>query len=378
MSSSNSCESSARFTAPVYLDAAPLTSSRLTGIGRYTARLAIALAARTRLRLYLDRSELHPSPRLDWSHDQDLGRWARAVGRSPRSQLSPPAGSVGICSGTRNTTRRFDHEISIIHDLTPLFLPEVHVAATIRDFQRLAASTLLLADALIADSHATRADIELLTDVPPARIVVGRPGASLCVQRHLHPSAVSRRPEVGIMVATLEPRKNAAFLADWFFDSPVLPENAELWWVGSKGWLASKSDLGTRRSRGGRKLRLLGAVSDKELCRLYRTAGWMAYPSLYEGFGFPVLDALRHGVSVMCAGNSSLIEFEPAGVTFFDPLDPSSLDRCFERRRPAEDVIAPPHPLDEQFSWDRVVDLIASTAAGCSSRGETSVVSQCA
>jgi hypothetical protein len=180
------------------------------------------------------------------------------------------------------------------------------------------------------------------------------------------------------MVATLEPRKNAAFLADWFFDSPVLPENAELWWVGSKGWLANKSDLGTRRSRGGRKLRLLGTVSDTELCRLYRTAGWMAYPSFYEGFGFPVLDALRHGVSVMCAGNSSLIEFERAGVTYFDPLDPSSLDRCFERRRPAAGVFDPPHPLDDHFSWGRLVDLIELLAAGGTSRGETSAVSQCA
>src|SRR5206468_2768173 len=124
-------------------------------------------------------------------------------------------------------------------------------------------------------------------------------------------SAPARRPEVGLVVSTVEPRKNAFFLLDWFRESSALPDGAELWWAGAVGWLTSRRKLRAYRDLGrGRRVRFLGVVSDADLCRHYRTAGWTAYPSLYEGFGFPVLDALRHGAPVLASYNSSLRELE--------------------------------------------------------------------
>ena len=79
-------------------------------------------------------------------------------------------------------------------------------------------------------------------------------------------------------------------------------------------------------------------VPDAALCRLYRRAGRTIYPSLYEGFGFPVLDSLRHGTPVLTSQNSSLREFTVPGVTFFDPCDAATLDAAWvasqARRRP--------------------------------------------
>src|SRR5262249_28302000 len=159
-----------------------------------------------------------------------------------------------------------------------------------------------------AVSHSTKADASWLCAFDPARVVVAHSGPSLCVARHLDPRPVARRAEVGLVVSTLEPRKNPFFLLDWFRETQALPEGAELGWVGRVGWLPSRRRLRAYRSLKGRRVRFLGVVSDARLCRLYRSAGWTAYPSLYEGFGFPVLDALRHGAPVLASYHSSLRE----------------------------------------------------------------------
>ena len=135
---------------------------------------------------------------------------------------------------------------------------------------------------------------------------------------------------MGLMVSTLEPRKNANFVIDWFRSSELLPDGTELWWVGRIGWPKSPRLLqDLQRGHKGRRIRLLGVVSDQQLCELYQTVGWSVYPSLYEGFGFPVLDSLRHGVPVLSSCNSSLREFAHPGVHFFDPHDAATLDQAW-------------------------------------------------
>jgi glycosyltransferase involved in cell wall biosynthesis len=151
-------------------------------------------------------------------------------------------------------------------------------------------------------------------------------------------------------------------LIDWFHSSRVLPRDMELWWVGKMGWLLSPKELEAMTAPpGGRRVRFLGNVSDAELCRLYRTASWSIYPSIYEGFGFPVLDALRHGTPVLTSMNSSLAEFRHPGVFFFDPYDAATVDAAWlEFDRFTGSVIAPAE-LDRLYSWDRtaaeVLDL---------------------
>jgi glycosyltransferase involved in cell wall biosynthesis len=169
---------------------------------------------------------------------------------------------------------------------------------------------------------------------------------------------------VGLVVSTLEPRKNAAFLLEWFQGTTMLPPDAELWWVGPMGWLTSRRQLKRLGySAGGRRVRFLGVVSDAQLCRLYRHAAWSIYPSLYEGFGFPVLDALRHGTPVLTSNNSSLREFESPGLFFFDPCDTATVDLAWQEYLAAGPVAIPTQPLDRLFSWDRVADILLTQHA---------------
>ena len=258
----------------------------------------------------------------------------------------------------------FAIESSILHDFTPLIVPKTHAQKTVGLFQGLFGKTLLSSDFAVAVSHSTKADAEWLTEFDPDRIVVAPSGPSLCVERHASKRVIERHPNVGLVVSTLEPRKNAFFLLDWFQDSKEIPDGAELWWVGPLGWLTSKRELKKYRNMSrNRHVRFLGVVSDARLCELYRTAGWSIYPSLYEGFGFPVLDALRHGAPVLGAFHSALREFRSPGVFSFDPCDADTVDLAWKRFEAVRaDLMIPIAELDAAHDWDRVARTLLDTA----------------
>jgi glycosyltransferase involved in cell wall biosynthesis len=344
----------------IFLDANPLADRHLTGIGRYTVRLALALAARAPIRFFTNGQELSAPPGLDWSQDQDLGAWGRKVWNGRRKPLgTPPEGSLGIYGCLRPIEKQFSFEVSILHDFTPQVVPYTHAEKTRQMFQGFYAKSLLSSDLALAVSHSTKADASWLTDFDQDRIIVAHSGPTACVGRHSHTGPVARDPKIGLVVSTLEPRKNAFFLLDWFRDSAALPDDLELWWVGPMGWLTSRKQLkGHLPAKGRRKVRFLGVVSDAELCRLYQTAGWTIYPSLYEGFGFPVLDALRHGTPVLTSYNSSLREFQTPGLFFFDPCDPSTVDEAWRQFQQAGPITIPREDLDRHYHWDRVAGTL--------------------
>lgn len=357
-------------TAPrqptVFIDANPLSERHLTGIGRYTARVALALADQAAdVRFFSFQRELVPPSGLSWDQDEDLSAWGRGLWRGRLKPLTGvPSDALGLYTCLRPAERSFPFEVSILHDFTPLIVPQTHSDQTRRDFQFFFGRGLLASDAAVAVSHSTKADAGWLSAFDPLRIAVAHSGPSLCVRRHLRGSRpVRRRPEVGLVVSTLEPRKNADFLLDWFRQTEVLPADAELWWVGSMGWLMSQKALRAAIKRSRRKVRLLGIVPDAKLCELYATAGWTVYPSLYEGFGFPVLDALRHGAPVLAGYHSSLREFRSEGLEFFDPRDPSTLDSAWRAMRSSDSAPIPIEALDHHFDWGRVARTILNPPA---------------
>ena len=363
----------------VFVDAAPLSEPHPTGIGRYTARLALALNAlpRCTLRFASADAEIIAPRSLDWSQDQDLARWAKSVWRGrriPLSEVDVPADSLGLFCCQRPPIRRFPFEVSVLHDFTPLIVPWTHTAKTVRQFQEFFARDLLFSDAAISVSRSTKADARWLCDFPADRIKVAPSGPSLCVERHLHEPFVVRRPEVGLVVSTLEPRKNPFFLLDWFKSTDALPEDSELWWVGPVGWLTSRRRLRpyARANSKGRRVRFLGKVSDAELCRLYQTAGWSAYPSLYEGFGFPVLDALRHGTPVLASAHSSLCELDHSGVHFFDPYDADTVDGAWRSLLASNAIVTPSMILDTLYRWDEVARAVLALPETLSMKSDRS------
>ncbi len=358
---------------PVYFDANPLSDRHLTGIGRYEARLALAMAAFRPVRFFKKDHLVDPPADLNWSQDQDLGAWARRLMEGERVRFDPPpSGSIGIWPLLRPIERTFDREVTILHDLTPLILPHTHKEETRSHFQGLCAKAITSSDMALAVSHSTAADAAWLAEIDPSRIAVAHSGPSLCVGRHAEAEPAARLADVGLIVSTLEPRKNPDFLFEWFYSSKALPDNAELWWVGPDGWLTSKERLEQfeRQEGSDRRVKFLGVVSDAELCKLYRTVGWSIYPSLYEGFGFPVLDSLRHGTPVLTSYNSSLREFDSKGLYFFDPCDTSTVDDAWRQFKAEGPVEIPREPLERLYSWDNVARTLLERCADVSSLEE--------
>jgi glycosyltransferase involved in cell wall biosynthesis len=355
-------KSRASSTSPscVYMSAEPFFWGVFAGIPRYAARLGLALAAHLPVRYFLGSEELLTPEGIDWSQDQDLEQWGRTIARSERRPLGTPASDcIGLYCLARSQGRRFHYEVNILHDFCAMVLPWAFPPDLRDGFVKFLTGHILESELVLADSHATKADALWFSPLDAERVVVAPPGPSLCVETHCHPDPVVRSDRIGLVVSTIEPRKNAGFLLDWFHKTPLLPPDMELWWVGKLGWAMPQSELERMaHPAGGRRVRFLGNVSDAALCRLYQLAGWSIYPSLYEGFGFPILDSLRHGTPVLASCTSSMGEFDHPGVFFFDPHDPGTVDLAWQRLRETRQPTVPRAQLDQRYSWNLVGQAI--------------------
>ena len=189
----------------------------------------------------------------------------------------------------------------------------------------------------------------------------------------VHPERHTARPlpDPGFVLAvgTLEPRKNLPRLVKAYTSLPrQLQDQHPLVVVGAKGWRTDPT-LGALRSLGGRCL-MLGHVSDLELAELYRRCAVFCYPSLGEGFGLPVLEAMAAGAAVLTSNVTSLPEVGGSAVEYTDPRAVSSIGAALRHllESPARraELGAAGQARAEQFSWSetaaRVLGLLEAAA----------------
>jgi glycosyltransferase involved in cell wall biosynthesis len=162
------------------------------------------------------------------------------------------------------------------------------------------------------------------------------------------------RPFV-LSVGTLEPRKNLdGLVAAWSRLPDDLRRSRTLALVGPQGWELDRVLAPIRGSADD--VRLVGYVSDQELSALYSRCELFCYPSLYEGFGLPVLEAMQQGAAVVTSGTSSLPEVGGDAVAYVDPRDPDDIAATMERllRDPEERrrLGEAARRRASEFSWD--------------------------
>jgi glycosyltransferase involved in cell wall biosynthesis len=212
--------------------------------------------------------------------------------------------------------------IVTIHDLSFLIYPEFAAPGMVRYLSSAVPRSLRRADAVLADSIATRDDLARLLRIDPARVSLVYPGVSPRF-RPLPPDQIEPvRRRLGLpdrfilFVSTLEPRKNLVRLIEAFArllrrsgEGPA-PQLADLKLVigGRRGWLYEEIFAAIERLHLGQQICALDYVDDNDLPALYNLADVFAYPSVYEGFGLPALEALACGTPVLTADNSSLPE----------------------------------------------------------------------
>jgi glycosyltransferase involved in cell wall biosynthesis len=209
-----------------------------------------------------------------------------------------------------------------IHDLSFLVHPECAEPSMVRYLTDAVPRGLRRANVILADSQATRNDLARLLAINPARVELVYPGVSphFCPMPAETTAPVRRKlglPDHFVLfVSTLEPRKNLVRLLEAFAQvvqnddlnrqSPIA--NLHLVIAGRRGWLYEDIFAAIDRLQLRERVQLLDYVHDKDLPALYNLAAVFAYPSIYEGFGIPPLEALACGTPTIVADNSSLPE----------------------------------------------------------------------
>jgi alpha-1,3-rhamnosyl/mannosyltransferase len=217
-----------------------------------------------------------------------------------------------------------------IHDLTCWLLPETHSPANVAADLNFAECILRRADGLIAVSQATRDDTIRILKLPPEKIHVIYHGIAEPYFLVTQDDARAVRARLGLkrsyllFVGTIEPRKNVSLLLDAFQSLPLsIREEFELVVAGPPGWSQNETLARLRQSTPG--IRYLGYVAEKDLPGLFAGATAFVYPSLYEGFGFPVVQAMAGGTPVITSGVSSLPEVAGEAALLIDPRSETEL-----------------------------------------------------
>jgi len=315
---------------------ARLLSEPATGIGRYTAELTKELVNKpSKFYLYSAR----PVAVKHWQQDNVMVRSTNLHSRVSRmlwSQTCLPYWAtkdhVDIFWGATHRLPRYLPEqvarVVTIHDLV-----WKHAGETMRPLsrwveKRLMPQAILQADRIVADSVSTAKAIEVEYPAMGDRIRVVYPGTT-DLPAPLDFQSLSyfgvERPYF-LFVGTLEPRKNLQRLLEAYaLLDPEIRSYARLVVAGGKGWggvdlagLVKELDL------NGNVI-TTGYVDDVQLSTLYAYARFLAMPSLYEGFGLPLVEAMSFGVPVLTSDRSSLPEVAGDAGTLVDPFDVHSI-----------------------------------------------------
>lgn len=259
-----------------------------------------------------------------------------------------------------------------IHDLSVLTMPQFHPPERVMYLSKEIEQSIRRATKVIVDATAIRDEVIAKLGVAPENIHI----APLAGGAEFHPrSAEEIAPVLAtyglshggyvLYTGTIEPRKNLAALLDAYGRLPAeARKNMPLVMAGHRGWqneaIMERIDRGTREGW----VKYLGFVPEDHLPLLFSGARLFVFPSLYEGFGLPVLEALASGVPVVTSTSSTLPEVGGDAALFVDPEDSEGLTAAISQGLYDEDwrqgAIARGHAHAARFSWDRCADATVS------------------
>lgn len=248
-----------------------------------------------------------------------------------------------------------------VHDLTPLLMPRAHtrkVRWSVAPFLR---RTVHTARRVVVDSRSTARDLEARYPACRRRLRVVYPGVDEAFRPASPQEVAAIRAELGcpdgylLFAGTLEPRKNVALLLDVWQELSSEPGTPPLVLCGGPGW--SSAGLAQRiESLRGRGVLHLGYQPRERLIRIFQGARLFVYPSLYEGFGLPVAEAMACGLPIVTSDRSSLPEVVGDAGVRVDPERPDALAAAL-RRLLAEPSLAEELGLQarrrsRRFDWE--------------------------
>ncbi|UTF59569.1 glycosyltransferase family 1 protein [Gilvimarinus sp. DA14] len=250
-----------------------------------------------------------------------------------------------------------------IHDLAWAKVPE-----TLRSSTRVLDRTLMSrsarqAERVITVSNATAQDVaKHWPETQPRTQVIHAAAEALPPPGRLQDYAPAlEKQHYFLFVGTPEPRKNLPRLLEAYAKAcHAQPDFPSLAIAGGQGWGGENLEAQITDLKISGRVHLLGQVSDTMLATLYANALCLVMPSLYEGFGLPIVEALQHGLPILTANLSSMPEVAGAAGLLVDPLEPDSIANGLQRvaldKALRENLIKAAADLAPLYSWDRAAE----------------------
>lgn len=388
----------------IAIDYSPAITSSGTGIGRYTHDLIDAL-----LRLDMgDRITLYSSMRphggagfpsaanlrtLVLPKGTTTFLWQRMRAPLP---LEVFAGRADLVHGTNFTLppTRHARRIVTVHDLSFLIHPEYAVPGLARFYSTIVPRAVRSADRIIAVSACTADDLVARLGVARERIAVIHQGVDPSFAPVREPDRLAaldaryglQHPFV-LAVGTIEPRKNYPALIAAFARARQQPGGPRMLAIsGRKGWLYDETFAAITKYGVEDAVRFLDFVPDAELATLYSSADVFAMPSLYEGFGLPVIEAMACGTPVVVSTKGSLpevageagvqVELRPDGATGATGPDGALAEALVRVLTDAElraGLVARGLERARSFTWERAARAVLDVYAEVTGRGRQEI-----
>jgi glycosyltransferase involved in cell wall biosynthesis len=328
----------------IALDATYSVGDVLSGVGLYSSEILNGLA------------RSHPEARFDFYYrpQRFLRAWKQPQPSNVRRRLlggplGPSRAALFHGLNQRLPATRLRRAVATFHDLFVL-TGEYSTPEFRARFAEQARDAAARADAVIAVSAFTAGQVIALLGVPASRVTVVHHGI-----RPLELPRVKREPVI-LNVGAIQKRKNIARLVEAF---EAVDREWKLVLAGSDGYGAEDIRERIARSPARERIAVLGYVSPGELASWYARASVFAFPSLDEGFGMPLIEAMSAGAAVVTSNRSALPEVAGDAALLVDPGDTSSLAAALGRLTSdsalREDLVRRGAARAELFSWDRAV-----------------------
>ncbi len=219
--------------------------------------------------------------------------------------------------------------IATIHDVSFLRYPQYTEPKNLKFLTSKIEETLLQANQIIVDSDFTKSELMSFFKIDSSRVHT----IHLGIDPRFQPSQKQTATKKILFVGTIEPRKNLTNLFKAFdiFTKKMRGQNYQLIIAGMKGWLCEETFKSLEKCQFKEKIQLLNYVDDHQLIQLYQEADAFVYPSFYEGFGLPPLEAMACGIPVIAAKRGSLPEVLGQAPVWIEPEDVEGLAKNIEK-----------------------------------------------
>lgn len=362
------------------------------GIGRYVRELVAALVLQHRqndYRLFVAGAKFPFSPPfrslgVSWFPTRIAPVWLARIWHRLRLPLAVEVftGAVDLFHATDFVlppTLPATKTLLTVHDLSFVRVPDSAFPSLKRYLEQVVPRSVIRADHILADSSATKSDLVDLYGVLPEKVSVLLSGVSesfVQVRDKVVLMAMRKKYALGewpylFTIGTVQPRKNYVRLIQALALLRARGFDLHLVIAGGKGWLDDPIYMAVREQKMQDYVHFIGFADEADLPALYSAAACFVFPSLYEGFGLPVLEAMRCGIPVVTSNVSSLPEVAGDAALTIDPYDVEAIASAIEQvlMSPSlcETLVTRGYVRAQQFTWEtsarHLIDIYAQLLA---------------